>query len=104
MEPSKPSVKEYAGGWMTEKEGTEVPGFLKLAFLVIAGGCLTYFLLFMYGETGHEERGALVRQMNAATEASAVLMYLVAAMIIVFGVIVVVFALAKSHPAKSPEE
>ena len=66
----EPQIKEYAGGWMTERAGTEVPGFLKLAFIVIAGGCLTYFFLFMYGETTHEDRGVLVRQMNAATEAS----------------------------------
>src|SRR5215469_12438272 len=98
MEQTKQSeVKEYAGGWITERAGTEVPGFLKLAIPVIAAGCLAYFFLFMYGETAHEERGALVRQMNAATEASALMMYLVAAMVIVFGIIVVVFALAKSH-------
>ena len=98
MEQTKQSeIKEYAGGWITERAGTEVPGFLKLAFLVIASGALAYFFLFMYGETGHEDRGVLVRQMNAATEASAVLMYLVAAMVIVFGVIVVTFALTKSH-------
>jgi uncharacterized membrane protein YidH (DUF202 family) len=93
----EPPIKEYAGGWITERAGTEVPGFLKLAFIVIVGGCLTYFFVFMYGETTHEDRGALVRQMNAATEASAVMMYLVAAMVIVFGVIVVAFAFHKSH-------
>jgi len=98
MEQTKQSeIKEYAGGWITERAGTEVPGFLKLAIPVIAGGCLAYFFLFMYGETAHEERGALVRQMNAATEASAVLMYAVAAMVIIFGVIVVAFALTRSH-------
>jgi len=93
----EPQIKEYAGGWMTERAGTEVPGFLKLAFIVIAGGALTYFFLFMYGETTHEDRGLLVRQMNAATEASAFMMYLVAALVIVFGVIVIAFALRKSH-------
>jgi hypothetical protein len=99
MENVKPEsqIKEYAGGWITERAGTEVPGFLKLAFIAIAGGALIYFFLFMYGETAHEDRGALVRQMNAATEASAVMMYLVAAMVIVFGIIVVAFALRKSH-------
>ena len=94
---TEPKIKEYAGGWMTERAGTEVPGFLKLAIIVIAGSCLAYFFLFMYGETAHSDRGALVRQMNAATEASAVMMYLVAAMVIAFGVIVTVFALGKSH-------
>ena len=93
----EPKIKEYAGGWMTERAGTEVPGFLKLAIVVIAGGCLTYYILYMYGETAHEDRGALVRQMNAATEASAVMMYAVAAMVIVFGIIVAAFALRKSH-------
>lgn len=99
MEQSKEhsGIKEYAGGWITEREGTEVPGFLKLAFIVIAGGCVGYFFLYMYGEVNHAERGVLVRQMNAATEASGVLMYLVAALIIVFGVIVIGFALRASH-------
>ena len=31
MEPTKPKIKEYAEGWITEQAGTEVPGFLKLA-------------------------------------------------------------------------
>ena len=28
-------LKEYAGGWMTERKGTDAPAFLKLAFPVI---------------------------------------------------------------------
>ena len=69
MESKEPKLKDYAGGWITEREGTEVPGFLKLAFLVIAFGCAAYFLLYMYGEVDHAGRGELVRAMNAATEA-----------------------------------
>ena len=97
MEPTNPKIKEYADGWITERAGTEVPGFLKLAFIVIAGGALAYFFLYMYGEVNNESRGHLVRAMNAATEASAVLMYAVAAMIVVFGVILVAFSFGKSH-------
>jgi len=97
MEPTKPRIKEYAEGWITERAGTEVPGFLRLAFIAIAGGCLGYFLLFMNGEVNHAERGHLVRAMNAATEASAGLMYVIAAMIVIFGVVVVAFAFGKSH-------
>ena len=97
MEPEKNKIKEYAGGWITEREGTEIPGFLKLAYIVIAGGCLTYFILYMYGEVNHPDRGALVRAMNAATEASAGLMYAIAALIVIFGVIVVAFSFGKSH-------
>ena len=35
-------IKNYADGWMTEKKGTEIPTFLKFAYIVIAGGCLAY--------------------------------------------------------------
>jgi hypothetical protein len=39
----------------------------------------------------------LVRAMNAATQSSPVLMYMIAAMIAAFAVIVVTFAFGKSH-------
>lgn len=97
MEPEKTKLKEYAGGWITEREGTEIPRFLKFAYIAIAGGGITYFLLFMYGEVNHSERGPLVRAMNAATEASGALMYAIAALIIIFGVITVVFSFGKPH-------
>lgn len=98
MDPIKDQkVKDYAGGWITEREGTDVPGFLKLAFPVIAFGCVGYFLMFMYGEVGHSDRGVLVQQMNAATEASGGLMYAIAAMMVIFGVVVVVFSFGKPH-------
>jgi hypothetical protein len=92
MEPTKPKIKEYADGWITKQAGTEVPGFLKLAFIVIAGGAPAYFLTYMNGEVNHAERGHLVRAMNAATEASAGLMCAIVALIVVFGVIVVASA------------
>src|SRR5689334_12671980 len=95
METTETKIKEYAGGWITEREGTQIPGFLKLAYIVIAGGCLAYFLLFMYGEVNHPDRGALVQALNAATQASAGLMYAIAAMIVVFGLIVVTFSFGK---------
>src|SRR4051812_35785464 len=95
--PMEPKIKDYADGWIMEREGTQVPGFLKLAYIVIAGGALGYFFLYMYGEVNHPDRGHLVRSMNAATEASAGLMYAIAALIVVFGVVVVVFSFAKPH-------
>jgi hypothetical protein len=97
METDKPKLKEYAGGWITEREGTQIPGFLKWAYIVIAGGAFTYFLVYMYGEVDHPDRGPLVRAMNAATEASGALMYAIAAMILVFGIVVVAFSFAKPH-------
>jgi hypothetical protein len=95
MQP-KPKLKEYADGWITEREGTEVPRFLKLAYIVIAGGALTYFIVYRNGEVDHPERGPLVRALNAATQASAGLMYAIAGLILVFGIIVVLFSFGKS--------
>jgi len=97
MEENKPKIKEYADGWITERAGTDVPGFLKLAFIVIAAGCLGYLIIFMNGEVDHPDRGQLVRAFNAATETSATLMYAVAAIIVVFGIIVVAFSFGKPH-------
>jgi|SRR5579871_72306 len=90
------NVHDYAGGWISERDGTEVPGFLKLAIIVISGGCLAYFFLYMYGEVRNEERGVLVQQLNAATQSSPAFMYLVAGMIVIFAVIVAAFAIRKT--------
>ena len=96
MEPDKPKLKEYAGGWINEREDGGIPGFLKLAYIAIAGGAIAYFFLYMYGEVNNAGRGYLVRAMNAATEASATLMYIIVAMIVVYGVIVVAFSFRRS--------
>jgi hypothetical protein len=97
MEPEKSNLKDYAGGWIMEREGTDIPTFLKFAYIVIAGGAAAYFLLYMYGEVNHSERGPLVRALNAATEASGGLMYAIAALIVIFGIITVVFSFGKPH-------
>ncbi|MCS6806651.1 MAG: hypothetical protein RMM98_05780 [Acidobacteriota bacterium] len=90
-------IKEYADGWITERKGTDVPTFLKVAFIVIAGGCLAYFFIYMYGETTHEDRGILVQQFNEVTQSSPALMYIVAALALIYGIIVVSFAWRKFH-------
>lgn len=100
MTPAKKQdqgIHEYADGWITERSGTEVPAFLKLAYVVIAGSAIAYFFIYMWGETTHSDRGPLVRAMNAATEASSTLMFAIAAMIIIYGIILVAFSFRKSH-------
>ena len=91
----QPEVHEIAGGWITEKKGTEVPPFLRVAYVVIASFCVAYLILFMYGEVGHAERGPLVKQLNMTTMTSEPLMYGVAAMAALFFVGVSVFAAQK---------
>jgi hypothetical protein len=97
MTDKKPEIKDYAGGWITEKEGTEPPGFLKLAFPVIGLSSVAYIILYINGETTHAERGPLVAALNRATEGSDAFMYIVAAVALAFVAIVVLFALRKSH-------
>ena len=58
---------------------------------------LAYILLFINGDVNNTPRGELVRAFDAATQFSASLMYAIAAMIVVFGVIVVVFSLRRPH-------
>jgi len=90
-------IKSYADGWITERKNTEIPAFLKFAYIVIAAGCFAYFLIYMNGEVNHSTRGALVRQFNSVTQSSPGLMYMVAAMIAIFAIITVKFAFSKSH-------
>ena len=90
-------VKSYADGWMTEKKGTEIPAFLKATYIVVAGGCLIYLIIFMNGEISHSTRGVLVQQFNKVTGTANGFMYLVAAMIVVFAIITVKFAFSKFH-------
>ncbi|MGA9642569.1 MAG: hypothetical protein WBQ72_14325 [Terriglobales bacterium] len=90
-------IKSYAGGWMTERKGTEIPTFLKFAYIVIAGGAFAYFFIFMNGEVNHSTRGALVRQFNSVTQSSPGFMYFVAALIAIFAIVTIKFAFSKFH-------
>jgi hypothetical protein len=94
---SEVPVKDYAGGWITEKQGTEVPPFLKFAFPVIGLSCVAYIVIYMNGEIAHAERGPLVQAMNRSTMGNDALMYAVAVLALIFVVVVVSFAFRKSH-------
>ena len=99
-EPSKSELHEYAGGWMTERKGTGTPGFLKLAYPVIALACMAYMFLYMNGEIHHSTRGQYVQQLNAVTGGANSFMYIIAAMIAVYAIILVVFVLGKHKEEK----
>lgn len=90
-------IKELAGGWITERKNTKIPAFLKLSYIVIGGAVLFYILYFMNGEVNHSTRGNLVREMNASTQSSNGFMYLVAALVLIYLIIAVVFAFRKTH-------
>ncbi len=90
-------LKEYADGWMTERKGTDAPGFLKLVIPIIGLGGFGYLIFQMYGDVGHATRGSLVQQFNAATKTNPVLMYGIAAMVLVYVAIVAIFAFRKPH-------
>ncbi len=97
QEKKNPEIQEYADGWITERKGTGVPTFLKFAYVVIMAGVVGYFFLYMFGEVNHSDRGALVRQFNQATQSSPALMYLIAAVIAIYAVIVIWFGFKAVH-------
>ena len=90
-------IHEYADGWITERKGTEVPTFLKIAYIFIAGGCLTYLVVYMNGEINHSERGVLVRLFNAATTSANGLMYTIVGIGVVYALLLLAFAFRKGH-------
>lgn len=92
----KEQIKDYAGGWITEREGQPIPGFLKLAFPIIGLFGIAYLIVYMNGEVNHSDRGALVQAFNKSTGTADWLMYAVAALVAVYVVITVTFALRKS--------
>ncbi|MBK7704625.1 MAG: hypothetical protein IPN69_15030 [Acidobacteria bacterium] len=88
-------LKEYADGWITERKGTDAPVFLKAAFVIIPLGALTYFFVYMNGETFHSDRGPLVQAFNKATGTANGFMYFVGALIVIYAIILVAFAFKK---------
>ena len=92
--PKDPNLHEIAGGWIMERKGTEVPGFLKATYVVVAGSCIIYSIWWVNGDTGGE-RGQLVQQFNAATQFSPGFMWFVTALVVVFALILFKFAFTK---------
>lgn len=87
-----PDLHEIAGGWITERKGTEVPMFLRFTYIVVGLFTVSYLILYIFGDTTHPERGTLIEQFNRATETSPGLMYGVAALVAVFFLGVITFA------------
>ena len=94
-EDKEPKVKDYAGGWITEREGTDVPTFLKFCYPVIAIGCIIYMVIYMNGEISHADRGSLVQKLNAVTGGADTLMWIVIGMAVIFTIITAAFAFKK---------
>jgi len=90
-------LHEYAGGWMTERKGTDVSSFLKLSYIVVAAGAIGYAWLYMNGEVNNESRGALVRQFVAETSTANAFMYFVIALAVVFAIVLWRFAFTQPH-------
>ncbi len=64
----KGDIHELAGGWITERKGTPVPGFLKLTYVGFCAFGLIYLFSYMAGEVNHATRGPLVKQLNAVMD------------------------------------
>ena len=95
-EEKKSELTEYAEGWITERKGTGIPGFLKLAYPIILVAVVAYLFMFMNGEVTHSTRGSLVQQLNAVTGNANTFMYVVLALIAVYVVVLFAFLYKKS--------
>ncbi len=93
----KTELKEYAEGWITERKGTDVPAFLKFAYILIIGGCLTYIVMYMNGEVNHADRGLLVQAFNKVSQSADTLMYAVLGLGAIYMIILLLFAFRKPH-------
>lgn len=91
-----PNLHEIAGGWIMERKNTEIPMFLKASYVVVAGGCITYSIIWANGDAGDSERGRLVQQFNAATGFSPALMWFVSGLAMVFALFLFRFAFSKN--------
>jgi len=90
--PGTQDLEDYAGGWITERKHTNVPPFLRFAYILIGIGTVSYVVLQMNGDVNHADRGSLVEQFNRATMSSPGLMYGVAALAGLFFLAVILFA------------
>jgi hypothetical protein len=59
------NLHELAGGWISERKDTKVPGFLKLAYVGFCLFGLVYLFRYWAGEVAHDSRGPLVQQINS---------------------------------------
>ena len=88
-------LEDIAGGWIQERKGTDVPQFLKFCYIVIGLGVFIYCLRYINGAVNNATNGALVRQFDAATTSANGFMYVVAALILLYVVLTVIFAFRK---------
>jgi len=95
-EEKKSELTEYADGWITERKGTGIPGFLKLAYPIILIAVIAYLFMFMNGEVTHSTRGNLVQQLNAVTGNANTFMYVVMALIAAYVIVLLAFLYKKS--------
>ena len=96
IEEKKSELKEYADGWITERKGTGIPGFLKLAYPIIMLAVVGYLFLYMNGEVTHSTRGSLVQQLNSVTGNANTFMYIVLALIAAYVVVLLAFVYKKN--------
>lgn len=90
-------IQEIAGGWITERKHTQVPMFLRFAYIVIGASTVSYLVLQMYGDVSHPDRGSLVEQFNKVSETSPGLMYGIAGLTALFFLAVIVFAFGEKE-------
>lgn len=68
MENDETKIHDLAGGWITERVGTPIPVFLKIAYVGFCLFGLVYLFKYSLGEVEHATRGPLVQQLNQVAQ------------------------------------
>lgn len=68
MANDETKIHELAGGWITERVGTPIPVFLKIAYVGFCLFGLVYLFKYNVGEVEHATRGPLVQQLNQVAQ------------------------------------
>ncbi len=101
--PEKVEVHELAGGWITERVGTPIPRFLKLAYVFFSLFGVYYLFAYWKGELSHATRGPLVAQINEVMKSPGAPWFAFIAVILVLFV-AGLWAFAFRRPAGEHEE
>jgi len=98
MTPSNHEVLD-SGAWMHGRKGIDTNAFLRYLYTFLASSALAGLMVYLYGETVHDDSGALVREFNRVTETSGGLLLFVGALALVIFLCVVALAFRQDPEA-----
>ena len=95
MTTAESNLEPYRAGGSNRRKQAPLPGLPRLGVAGIAVAAMGYFLFLVNSAVVRPGRAPLVRALDTAANASAGVMYAITALVVIFGVAVVVLSLGK---------